>query len=196
VDQRENTYGWTWAETPEYSGKWTSAYVHFGDKWIFGDFGSSTTPALPISIVDTTSITIDYDALVSTTSEHRLRIIAGRYWHGWNRAFFGSVEIEVDSASSNSPENFQKRVTIDGEEYDYYYEEYHSNAPVWVHEITHSFVKVVPTCTGTLHLHEFLDVLPDGGYSTIGQLDYIQFSQSMRGGTGSTTIRNFFVEVK
>jgi hypothetical protein len=196
VDQRENTYGWTWAETPENSGEWTSAYVHYGDKLLIPLEWGSTTPALPVSIVDTTSITIDYDVLVSTTSEHRLSIIAGYYWSWYKRYFSESIVIEVDSASSISPENFQKRVMIDGEEYDYYYEEIPSLGLIIGVKIIHSFVKIVPTPTGTLRLHKFLDVLPDDGYGVIEQIDYIRFSQTMRGGAGSTTIRNFSVEIK
>lgn len=203
-DPSNQTFGWTWAETvpdQQQSRTSTSAYVLYGRETsgqLQGD--QSTTSALPISVDDLTSLTIDYDVQVSTSSRYRVGFSSSNY-NCSSVAFCAGVSLSIDMYSDYSgvyTDNpyysapFQKRVTIDGEDYDFYKDTFNNLVT------NYWFVKVRPSLSGILHFQEFLYFLANDGYEkSLHTIDYIEFYQDIwNSGSGSTTIRKYKIDVK
>lgn len=203
-DQREGTFGWTWeADTSasEQSDSGTSAYIFYGKAdpgeglapslWDIG----STTPALPIQVENLTSLTIDYDVHVSTTGRYRVGFSTDNYGCLVGSCTGPSLSIDIYSDSPPSSVYFQQRITIDGEEYDFYKDT--SNLQFSYYW----FVKVIPSHSGTLHVHTFLDFLANEGYDEnsieLFQIEYLKFFQRIwDADSGNTIIHTYSIDVQ
>ncbi len=202
-DPGEQTFGWTWkglSPAPENSQETTSAYIFYGRRMSETPVQltrfESTTPNLPVQIDSITSLVIDYDVIVSTTSQCNLSFRANAvHLYSFYSASI-SIAIIVDAARPPSDADFQTRVTIDGDEYDYYASVFYGSNTLSSSEY-HYFVKSIPTHTGILRLHKFLDFLENEGYtSLLERIDYIEFVQEMWGGeSGSTTIHKYSIDI-
>ncbi len=181
VDFDRIMYGWTWIAPADYSGI-ASYYIHYS-----GD----TTSELPVPTTSLKSITVAYDAEIVTATVYSI-------------AFELSLESAVSSPTqtimigvvSFLPEDsaqLVKRVTIDGEEYDLYAEG-GSESSYWPYI---AFVKVVPTHTGTVNLHRFLEFLEQEENVVLWRNLYSIkcINNVKKGGTGQATISTYFIEL-
>jgi hypothetical protein len=170
--------------------------VFYGDPARLVEGLGSTTSALPIEVDDLASLTIDYDLSVASTSRYQLGFRTSQVYGctvGWCSSGFLEIYLHSDRASDSA--YFQKRVTIDGEEYDFYKEINNET-----HGFHYWFVMLRPAKFGTLRLHAFLDFFVDEGYNEgkgiFRRISYIDLFQNMwGGGSGSTTIHNLSVDV-
>ncbi len=196
-DPQDETFGWTWAATSQGSpNTYTTAFLFYGQAdtaetprtlWDIG----STTPALPISEDDLISLSIDYDVQVSSTSHYALTFNTSRVGCTVGLCMGAYLSIVIYSDYTPSSTDFQKRVRIDGEEYDFY-----KDSPVNSHSIFYRFAMVRPSYSGTLPFHKFLNFLANEGYGKFSEIKHIDFYQSMsEGGSGSTTIRKYKINV-
>ena len=201
-DPSTQTFGWTWGETapdPRQSKRSTTASLFYGQATSGGwpkelRVSGSTTPSLPASTSDLASFTIDYNVQVSTTSRYRLGFSTSEYGCGVGFCPGASLSIMIYDDSPPSSIYFQQRVTIDGEEYDFY-------KSYFAYSTLYHFVKVHPSYSGILPVHKFLAFLADEGYgesvSTIYNIKHLIFFQDIwEGGTGATSIRNYSIKVK
>jgi hypothetical protein len=96
--------------------------------------------------------------------------------------FHENVRIYLEVNRLPSIAKFQARVTINGEDYDYYLskEIYPSANPAYGaltrNITTHYFVNSTSIHTGRLSLHPFLNFLREEGHSSLSGIDYIRFS--------------------
>ncbi len=195
-DFSTQTFGWTWGETkpdPQQSRTSTRAYIFYGQVTQGGGgpfalMGSgSTTPDLPASTENLTSIIIDYDVQISTTNRYRLGFSINNFLCYVGGCVGPYFSIQVYSDAPPSAAYFQQRIIIDGEEYDYYIDKSVSPFTGYV------FVKVRPSLFGHLDVLKFLRVISDDVYN----IDSIWMFQSIwEGGDGSTTIHRYAIDVK
>jgi hypothetical protein len=160
--------------------------------------GKVRPPQLPVDINPNTALTIDYDIAVATTSQSTLTFTAEVVYPSSFYDTRKSVNILASTDQVPSWADFQTHVTIDGEDYDYYK---YISKPIfgtYASSTSHYFVNSIPTYTGRLQLHKFLNFLKDNGYEKfLERIDFITCSQEMwGGGTGTTTIRNYTITVK
>ena len=209
VNYHENTYGWTWERilpVDKNDRHTIYAYIHYGRTPPYPDWPSdderNTTSTLPIVLEQTASISIDYDILLSTTSQYGVYFTAAQFFYTGGNYVHERVRIYIDATLPPSSVDFQARVTIDGKQYDYYMSKdiFLPANPIYGSStrtiITHYLVPLLPTHTGTAYLLPFLNFLRNEGHSTISEIDYLRLSQEIwGGGVGSTTIRNFSIAI-
>lgn len=199
ADSRDQSFGWTWEETPEAS-QWSSnsyMYVFYGkppnNSPLLLIHDESSTPALPFPVENLALLTIDYDVSVATTSRYRLGFRASEV-AGCTVGYCSltTLSIIIHSDLPSDSVYFQKRVIVDGEKYDFYQDISSEQSSVWAYW----FVKVDSSHSGTLHLHKFLNFLKNEGYNSSFDIEQIEFFQDIKeGGSGKTDIRTFSVNV-
>jgi hypothetical protein len=196
-NQREGSFGWIWEEIsppPGQSRTGTDAYVIYGDSSSLLEGVGNTTSALPIDVADLASLTIEYDLSVATTSRYRLGFSTGNaYPYTVGQSYSATLRIDLYSDRAGDSAYFQKRIAIDGKEYDFYRDIDYGN-----YGFTYWFVMARPA-SGTLRFHSFLDFLADEGYGEglgIYRITYIDLFQHMwDGGSGRTDINTLSIDV-
>jgi hypothetical protein len=200
-DSSMQTMGWSWSEitpAPEPSRKSTCAYLFSGQaQYIPPGMELSTNPVFPISVSNIESLSLDYDVEVATNSSYSVGFSTSEYWYGVGFRMGASLSVIVASNQPGSSVDFQARVLIDGEEYDFYKNTTSGQSM----SSNYWFIKVNPSFWGTLHFQKFLEFLYAEGYSAqdrkIGQVEHLNFFQNIwDGGSGRTTIRNYAITVK
>lgn len=194
--------GWTWEANSSGSGNdETAADLFYGcrtfDEPHQLDYWECTTPDLSVQIEDITSLLIHYDLSFLATGKYSLFFSINTLYPSSFYATRVSIDIVIDSTHPPLGANFQAHVKIDGDEYDYYRSA--SRVPGMLSSSTyHYFIKTIPSHSGTLRLHMFLDFLQDGEYEKLlKRIDFIKLSQKMwGGGAGSTIINSYLIEVK
>jgi len=182
-------YGWLWRWPVTDNKKDVKAYPEIIYGWKpWND--NSTTINLPIQIVNIGQIIVSHDIILHAIGIYNMSFdlwITNSSTPNENN-ITREVMIWLDKEKLEPGGDFIKRVTIGGEDYDFYKTDWD-----WTY---FAFVKVSPKLKGITKIHEFVNYLIQEGYvSTDEYLASIEIGNEIAEGRGNTIIRRYSIEV-
>jgi len=186
-------FGWNWT-WPKDGGN-VKAYPEIIYGWKPWS-ESSTTSNLPIQIGNINQITVSYDAILSTTSTTGTYNLTFDLWitnlsppnpNNITR----EVMIWVETKNMIPSGTLLQRVSISGEDYDFYKGQGSAGSTIWTYL---AFVKVSPKLKGSINVHEFLNYLKNESHIFANEyLASIEFGNEIIEGAGETRLQNYSV---
>jgi hypothetical protein len=187
------TWNWTWPFVVEQVKSYPEIFYGYKPGRNY-----STNPSLPIKLADMGSFLSSFDTTTTVSTDSEYDTSFDIFINSQNPPTYLSVTSEVmiwinsqNTASWMPTSHFIRKVTIDGQDYDFYFY-------TFPYETTTRnfflFNKVVPISVGSVSIDHFLKYLVNNGYeSGANYLSVIEFGNEVVSGTGNTVVRNFSI---
>jgi hypothetical protein len=189
-------YGWSWAWPGFDALGFGYPEIVFGHKpWD----ASSTDPRLPVLVSDVTAMTLRYQMETTATGKHNL---SPALWitGGADAApltIVAEIAVWLDWAAGTEPIGTPAgRVTVDGVEYGFWHAPNHGDRGDGTGWSLYYFKGATPQARGTLDFHALLAHMQSTG--DVQPSDYVaslEFGAELKGGSGTTWITDFAVEL-
>jgi len=187
-------FGWTW-DWPDGINYDVKSYPEIIYGW--KPFHESSSNTLPKQISNINYLTVSYNISISADGRYNtafdLWIINSPVSHQDNRT--KEIMIWIDKKGIEFNDSFVEKISIDGENYDFYFRKANSN--YWNMNWDYiAFVKEYPKLDGTLDIYKFLNYLSNKNYILPNEyLACVEIGNEIVDGKGETKINNYSIQV-